>query len=268
METIKELLSNFLKVQEEKIKTPTFITFFIAFLVFKIWIYWKPISIFLLSTKTIEERILVIDNKINLIEQNFSTHPLWLSFLFALAITIIYTILFPLIQLGVNVILSWVKKKNFNIKADIETEIRKRKIEIEKTEQKFRDLQNKNATDRSLNDQLRDKDSQINNLLEEMNRISKNHNNQIDRLKEIHSNEVGSIHADYERKIEDLKAELEERISLMQAQAQIDYNEMMHKHDEQLYLIQQEANSENNRLFNENENLRSEIEQLKSKSSS
>ena len=271
METIKELLSNFLKVQEEKIKTPTFITFFIAFLVFKIWIYWKPISIFLLSTKTIEERILVIDNKINLIEQNFSTHPLWLSFLFALAITIIYTILFPLIQLGVNVILSWVKMKNFNIKADIETEIRKRKIEIEKTEQKFRDLQNKNATDRSLNDQLRDKDSQINDLLGEMNRISKNHNNQIDSLKEIHSNEVGSIHADYERKIEDLnheKAELEDKISLMQTQAQIDYNEMMHKHDEQLYLIQQEANSENDRLFNENENLRSEIEQLKSKSSS
>lgn len=271
METIKELLSNFLKAQEEKIKTPTFITFFIAFLVFKIWIYWKPISIFLLSTKTIEERILAIDNQINFIEQNFSAHPLWLSFLFALVITLIYTILFPLIQLGVNVILSWVKKKNFNIKANIETEIRKRKIEIEKTEQKFRDLQNKNATDRSLNDQLRDKDSQINNLLEEMNRISKNHNNQIDSLKEIHSNEVGSIHADYERKIEDLnheKAELEERISLMQAQAQIDYNEMMHKHDEQLYLIQQEANSENDRLFNENENLRSEIEQLKSKSSS
>lgn len=104
-----------------------------------------------------------------------------------------------------------------------------------------------------------------------MNRISKNHNNQIDSLKEIHSNEVGSIHADYERKIEDLnheKAELEDKISLMQTQAQIDYNEMMHKHDEQLYLIQQEANSENDRLFNENENLRSEIEQLKSKSSS
>ena len=54
----------------------------------------------------------------------------------------------------------------------------------------------------------------------------------------------------------------------MQAQAQIDYNEMMHKHDEQLYLIRQEANSENDRLFNENENLRSEIKQLKSKSSS
>ena len=138
METIKELLSNFLKAQEEKIKTPIFITFFIAFLVFKIWIYWKPISIFLLSTKAIEERISAIDEQINFIEQNLSAHPLWLSFLFALVITLIYTILFPLIQLGVNVILSWVKKKNFNIKANIETEIRKRKIEIENSKQSKR----------------------------------------------------------------------------------------------------------------------------------
>ncbi len=268
---MKELLSNFLKAQEEKIKIPTFITFLIALFVSKIWIYWKPISIFLLSTKEIEDRISKIEKAISLVEENFSISPFWLSILFAFVITIIYAILFPLIQLGVNRILSWIRKENFNIQADIETEIRKRKIEIEKTEQKFRDLQNKNATDRSLNDQLRDKDSQINNLLEEMNRISKNHNNQIDSLKEIHSNEVGSIHADYERKIKDLnheKAELEEKISLMQVQAQIDYNEMMHKHDEQLYLIRQEANSENDRLFIENENLRSEIKQLKSKSSS
>lgn len=271
METIKELLSNFLKAQEEKIKTPTFITFLIALLVFKIWIYWKPISIFLLSTQEIECRIKAIDVEISLIEKNFSISPFWLSFLFALAITIIYTILFPLIQLGVNVILSWVKKKNFNIKAGIETEIRKRKIEIEKTEQQFRDLQNKNATDRSLNDQLRDKDSQIKNLLGEMNRISKNYNNQIDSLKEIHSNEVGSIHTGYESKIENLNnviAELEDKISVIQNQAQSDYNNMREKHNEQLYRVQQEANSENDRLFNENEKLRSELKQLKSKNSS
>lgn len=271
METIKELLSNFLKAQEEKIKTPIFITFLIALLVFKIWIYWKPISIFLLSTQEIESRIKAIDVEISLIEKNFSISPFWLSFLFASAITIIYTILFPLIQLSVNAILSWVKKKNFNIKADIETEIRKRKIEIEKTEQQFRDLQNKNATDRSLNDQLRDKDSQISDLLGEMSRISKNHNNQIDNLKEIHSNEVGSIHADYERKIENLNdviAELEDKISVIQNQAQSDYNNIIEKHDEQLYHIQQKADSKNEKLRSENENLRSQIEQLKSKSSS
>ena len=63
-------------------------------------------------------------------------------------------------------------------------------------------------------------------------------------------------------------AELEDKISVIQNQAQIDYNEMMHKHDEQLYLIQQDANSENDRLFNENEKLRSELKQLKSKNSS
>ena len=200
-----------------------------------------------------------------------SISPFGLSILFAFVITIIYAILFPLIQLGVNVILSWVKKKNFNIKANIETEIRKRKIEIEKEERKVRDLQNRNATDRSLNNQLRDKDDQISGLLGEMTRISTNHNNQIDSLKKIHSNEVGSIHTDYESKIENLNnviAELEEKISFIQDQAQTDYNNMVHKHNEQLYRIQQEANSENDRLFNENEKLRFELEQLKSKNSS
>ena len=268
---MKELLSNFLKAQEEKIKIPTFITFLIALFVSKIWIYWKPISIFLLSTREIEDRISKIEDAISLVEKNFSISPFWLSILFAFVITIIYTILFPPIQLSVNRILSWIRKENFNIQADIEFEIRKRKIEIEIAEQQFRDLQNKNATDRSLNDQLRDKDSQINNLLEEMNRISKNHNNQIDSLKKIHSNEVGSIHADYKSKIENLNnviAELEEKISFIQAQAQTDYNETMHKQNEQLYRVQQEANSENDRLFNENEKLRSELKQLKSKNSS
>ncbi|WP_232445014.1 hypothetical protein [Neisseria flavescens] len=268
---MKELLSNFLKAQEEKIKIPTFITFLIALLVSKIWIYWKPISIFLLSTKAIECRIKAIDREISFIENNLSISPFWLSFLFALAITISYTILFPFIQLGVNAILSWVKKKNFNIKADIETEIRKRKIEIEKVERKVRDLQNKNAIDRSLNDQLRDKDDQINNLLEEMSRISNNNKNQINNIKEIHSNEVGNIHAVYESEIENLNnviAELEDKISVIQNQAQSDYNNMREKHDEQLYRVQQEANSENDRLFNENKKLRSEIEQLKSKNSS
>ena len=265
---MKELLSNFLKAQEEKIKIPTFITFLIALLVSKIWIYWKPISIFLLSTTEIESRISKIDKAISLVEKNFSISPFWLSILFAFVITIIYAILFPLVQLGVNRILSWIRKENFNIQADLETEIRKRKIEIEKEERKVRDLQNKNATDRSLNDQLRDKDDQINGLLGEMTRISTNHNNQIDSLKKIHSNEVGSIHTDYESKIENLTnviAELEEKISFIQDQAQTDYNDMVHKHNEQLYRIQQEANSENDRLFNENEKLRFELEQLKSK---
>ncbi|HHX2530760.1 hypothetical protein ACTHSP_07070 [Neisseria sp. P0001.S005] len=288
---MKELLSNFLKAQEEKIKIPTFITFLIALLVSKIWIYWKPISIFLLSTKEIESRIKVIDVEISLVEKNFSISPFGLSIspfglsispfglsiLFAFVITIIYAILFPLIQLFVNKILSWVKKKNFNIKADIEREIRKRKIEIEKEERKVRDLQNQNAIDRSLNEQLRDKDDQINNLLEEMSRISNNNKNQINNIKEIHSNEVGNIHAVYESKIENLNnviAELEEKISFIQAQAQTDYNETMHKQNEQLYIIRQEANSENDRLQNEYdslkneyEKLRSELEQLKSKNS-
>ena len=71
METMKELLSNFLKAQEEKIKTPTFITFLIALFVSKIWIYWKPISIFLLSTTEIEGRISKIDKAISLVEKKF-----------------------------------------------------------------------------------------------------------------------------------------------------------------------------------------------------
>ena len=80
---MKELLSNFLKAQEEKIKIPTFITFLIALFVSKIWIYWKPISIFLLSTKEIEDRISKIEKAISLVEENFSISPFWLSILFA-----------------------------------------------------------------------------------------------------------------------------------------------------------------------------------------
>lgn len=80
METIKKLLSNFLKAQEEKIKTPIFITFLIVLLVFKIWIYWKPISIFLLSTQEIESRIKAIDMEISLIEKKFQHFSLLAKF--------------------------------------------------------------------------------------------------------------------------------------------------------------------------------------------
>lgn len=361
METIKNLLSNFLKAQEEKIKLPTFITFLIAFLVFKIWIYWKPISIFLLSTTKIEERIKTIDEEINLIEKNFSTHPFWLAIFFSIIIAGIYTIIFPYIQLHVDKLLSSIKKEHFDIFAELETAKRKRNIKIEKEEQEYRDLQNKNANDKILEEKLRKKDEQIlfkdnqildlldkisksqedfNNQINELDRIHNNeienihhnykkkieqlnqekdslseeisyiytkeqdnhhrmeqryaeqlfdkeeqindlsrkieilsndHNNLIERINEMHSNEILSIHTDYQRKIENLNdviAELEEKISFIQAQAQTNYNETMHKQNEQLYRVQQEANSENDRLFNENEKLRSELKQLKSKNSS
>jgi len=334
METIKNLLSNFLKAQEEKIKLPTFITFLIAFLVFKIWLYWKPISIFLLSTTKIEDRIKTIDAEINLIEKNFSAHPFWLAIFFSIAIAGIYTIIFPYIQLYVDKLLSSIKKEHFDILAELETEKRKRNIKIEKEEQEYRDLQNKNANDKILEEKLRkkdeqilskdnqildlldkisktqedfnnqineldtihnneienihrnykkkieqlnqekvslseeisyiyakeqdnhhrmeqryeeqlfDKEVQINHLSAEIKSLSNDHSNQTDRLNEMHNNEILSIHADYQRKIEDLnheKAELEEKISFIQAQAQTDYNETMHKHNEQLDFIQQEA---------------------------
>ena len=90
---LKDFLSNFLKSQEEKIKLPTFFTFLIAFLVFKIWIYWKPISIFLLSKEDIETRIIKIDNQINLIEKNFSISSWWQSILFSIFIGASFSLL-------------------------------------------------------------------------------------------------------------------------------------------------------------------------------
>lgn len=271
MEMLKDFLSNFLKSQEEKIKLPTFVTFLIAFLVFKIWIYWKPISIFLLSKQDIETRIIKIDNQINLIEKNFIISSWWQSILFSIFITTIYMILFPYIQLKVNYIISSFKKKNFNIQAEFESECRKIKLKREIEEREYRNLQNQNTTDRSFADQLRDRDDELRNLLEEMSRLSKNYNNRIEEMNKLHSDEIGSIHSDYQKKIENLNkeiAELQERIEYISYQAQQVENDMRQEREKEFHLQWEQENLEYNRLFEENKKLRWELEQLRSKDSS
>jgi hypothetical protein len=271
MEMLKDFLSNFLKSQEEKIKLPTFVTFLIAFLVFKIWIYWKPISIFLLSKEDIETRIIKIDNQINLIEKNFSISSWWQSILFSIFITTIYTILFPYIQLKVNYIISSFKKKNFNIQAEFESECGKIKLKREIEEREYRNLQNQNTTDRSFADQLRDRDDELRNLLAEMGRLSKNYNNRIEEMNKLHSDEIGSIHSDYQKKIENLNkeiAELQDRIEYISYQAQQVENDMRQEREKEFYLHRESENLEYNRLSEENEKLRWELEQLRSKDSS
>lgn len=271
MEMLKEFLSNFLKAQEEKIKLPTFVTFLIAFLVFKIWIYWKPISIFLLSKQDIETRIIKIDNQINLIEKNFSISSWWQSILFSIFITTIYMILFPYIQLKVNYIISSFKKKNFNIQAEFESECRKIKLKREIEEREYRNLQNQNTTDRSFADQLRDRDDELRNLLEEMSRLSKNYNNRIEGMNKLHSDEIGSIHSNYQEKIEILNkeiVELQDRVGYISSQAQQVENNMRQEREKELDLQREQENLVYNRLFEENEKLRWELEQLRSKDSS
>lgn len=271
MEMLKDFLSNFLKSQEEKIKLPTFVTFLIAFLVFKIWIYWKPISIFLLSKEDIETRIIKIDNQINLIEKNFSISSWWQSILFSIFITTIYTILFPYIQLKVNYIISSFKKKNFNIQAEFESECGKIKLKREIEEREYRNLQNQNTTDRSFADQLRDRDDELRNLLAEMGRLSKNYNNRIEEMNKLHSDEIGSIHSDYQKKIENLNkeiAELQDRIEYISYQAQQVENDMRQEREKEFHLHREQENLEYNRLSEENEKLRWELEQLRSKDSS
>ena len=271
MEMLKDFLSNFLKSQEEKIKLPTFFTFLIAFLVFKIWIYWKPISIFLLSKEDIETRIIKIDNQINLIEKNFSISSWWQSILFSIFITTIYTILFPYIQLKVNYIISSFKKKNFNIQAEFESECGKIKLKREIEEREYRNLQNQNTTDRSFADQLRDRDDELRNLLAEMGRLSKNYNNRIEEMNKLHSDEIGSIHSDYQKKIENLNKEideLQERIEYISYQAQQVENDMRQEREKEFHLQREQENLEYNRLFEENKKLRWELEQLRSKDSS
>ncbi|WP_261729507.1 MULTISPECIES: hypothetical protein [Neisseria] len=271
MEMLKDFLSNFLKSQEEKIKLPTFVTFLIAFLVFKIWIYWKPISIFLLSKEDIETRIIKIDNQINLIEKNFSISSWWQSILFSIFITTIYTILFPYIQLKVNYIISSFKKKNFNIQAEFESECGKIKLKREIEEREYRNLQNQNTTDRSFADQLRDRDDELRNLLAEMGRLSKNYNNRIEEMNKLHSDEIGSIHSDYQKKIENLNkeiAELQDRIEYISYQAQQVENDMRQEREKEFHLYREQENLEYNRLSEENEKLRWELEQLRSKDSS
>ena len=271
MEMLKDFLSNFLKSQEEKIKLPTFVTFLIAFLVFKIWIYWKPISIFLLSKEDIETRIIKIDNQINLIEKNFSISSWWQSILFSIFITTIYTILFPYIQLKVNYIISSFKKKNFNIQAEFESECGKIKLKREIEEREYRNLQNQNTTDRSFADQLRDRDDELRNLLAEMGRLSKNYNNRIEEMNKLHSDEIGSIHSDYQKKIENLNkeiAELQERIEYISYQTQQVENDMRQEREKEFHLQREQENLEYNRLFEENKKLRWELERLRSKDSS
>ena len=293
MEMLKDFLSNFLKSQEEKIKLPTFFTFLIAFLVFKIWIYWKPISIFLLSKEDIETRIIKIDNQINLIEKNFSISSWWQSILFSIFITTIYTILFPYIQLKVNYIISSFKKKNFNIQAEFESECGKIKLKREIEEREYRNLQNQNTTDRSFADQLRDRDDELRNLLAEMGveeglvpappddelrnllaemgRLSKNYNNRIEEMNKLHSDEIGSIHSDYQKKIENLNkeiAELQERIEYISYQTQQVENDMRQEREKEFHLQREQENLEYNRLFEENKKLRWELERLRSKDSS
>lgn len=273
MEMLKDFLSNFLKSQEEKIKLPTFVTFLIAFLVFKIWIYWKPISIFLLSKEDIETRIIKIDNQINLIEKIsvFLLGGKVFYFLFSIFITTIYTILFPYIQLKVNYIISSFKKKNFNIQAEFESECGKIKLKREIEEREYRNLQNQNTTDRSFADQLRDRDDELRNLLAEMGRLSKNYNNRIEEMNKLHSDEIGSIHSDYQKKIENLNkeiAELQDRIEYISYQAQQVENDMRQEREKEFHLHREQENLEYNRLSEENEKLRWELEQLRSKDSS
>lgn len=228
---------------------------------FKIWIYWKPISIFLLSKQDIETRIIKIDNQINLIEKNFIISSWWQSILFSIFITTIYMILFPYMQLKVNYIISSFKKKNFNIQAEFESECRKIKLKREIEEREYR----------SFADQLRDRDDELRNLLEEMSRLSKNYNNRIEEMNKLHSDEIGSIHSDYQKKIENLNkeiAELQERIEYISYQAQQVENDMRQEREKEFHLQREQENLEYNRLFEENKKLRWELEQLRSKDSS
>ena len=109
------------------------------------------------------------------------------------------------------------------------------------------------------------------NLLEEMSRRSKNYNNRIEEMNKLHSDEIGSIHSDYQKKIENLNkeiAELQERIEYISYQTQQVENDMRQEREKEFHLQREQENLVYNRLFEENEKLRWELEQLRSKDSS
>ena len=104
-----------------------------------------------------------------------------------------------------------------------------------------------------------------------MGRLSKNYNNRIEEMNKLHSDEIGSIHSDYQKKIENLNkeiAELQDRIEYISYQAQQVENDMRQEREKEFHLHREQENLEYNRLSEENEKLRWELEQLRSKYSS
>lgn len=224
----KNILENFRYSSEKQMKVPVFVTFLSSFIAANFFLHWRPIFILLFSNKEIEERITAVDKKLLEVANEYGSSYFWIGIIFGCLMVVFYLVVIPYVQYLVNKHLARVKKDDFNVYANLESEIRKRKILQEREEKEFRELQNQNSENRSYEELLRDKDLHIQNLLDEMNRISSRYNSQMEDLKKVHSDEVGAIKRAHEEKIQMLENEKES----MSSSYIMTINDMENKHEE------------------------------------
>lgn len=188
VEFFKEIFSHIHKSNEEKMKLPIFPTLVISFLVHFFWIYWKPISIFILSDKEIIQRITIIEENVTNINSQMHFPFLW-SIGFAVFMTLIYTLLMPWVQVRINKFILKNEQQNRSILAVNELEQAKRKIEHEQELKNYRELKNSNMTYESFLRQLEDKEKQISDLLIRNQKLLKEKQDEAERF----TNEIESL---------------------------------------------------------------------------
>ena len=98
---MKELLQTFFKTTEDRLKNPFIGAFITSWLVFN----WKSILFLTLSSKTIEGKILYVD-------ENMSNR--WSAIVFPLLSAIFYTLILPYINLGIDEAVKFSKLKREN----------------------------------------------------------------------------------------------------------------------------------------------------------
>ena len=113
---MKEFLQTIFKTSEERIKNPIIGSFFTSWLIFN----WKPILFFIFTNKTVEEKIIYIENNYSS-SWNLLCHPLISTF--------ICLIILPYINLTIEFLLNYSQTKRTDLS------IAKQKLNIESQKQ-------------------------------------------------------------------------------------------------------------------------------------
>jgi hypothetical protein len=113
---MKEFLQTIFKTSEERIKNPIIGSFFTSWLIFN----WKPILFFIFTNKTVEEKIIYIENNYSS-SWNLLWHPLISTF--------ICLIILPYINLTIEFLLNYSQTKRTDLS------IAKQKLNIESQKQ-------------------------------------------------------------------------------------------------------------------------------------
>lgn len=213
---MKEFLQTIFKTSEERIKNPIIGSFFTSWLIFN----WKPILFFIFTQKSIED-------KINFIEANYSN--IWNLLLFPLISTLIYLIILPYINLGIEILLNYsqskrtdlsIEKQKLTIESKKQLAIEEIKLEEAKTE--FRERNNHNKLVEELQEKIVNLEAEKNFELEkskeyidslklEMNNREKSFNNEILNLEKKytnslnHTSELNSTISKYEQELQSLR---------------------------------------------------------------